>query len=208
VTEIRGAPSIPAIVEFMDTWERMRGIFLGDGDDSFTWKVAASGVYSASSAYNAFFLGRTRSLAAKELWSAGAPLLHKLHMWFAMKGRLWTADRLARRGMEHPPECPLCCQEPETAAHITIQCSYARQIWYMMLLPRRLHRFTPSPTGSIDIWWSNISDAVPRKDRKELNTLVILIARCLWLERNSRVFEKFASMPSEVCRKIRAEFDQ
>jgi hypothetical protein len=62
VTEIRGAPSIPAIVEFMDTWERMRGIFLGDGDDSFTWKVAASGVYSASSAYNAFFLvGRAPS---------------------------------------------------------------------------------------------------------------------------------------------------
>jgi hypothetical protein len=77
-----------------------------------------------------------------------------------------------------------------------------------MLLPRRLHRFTPSPTDSIDIWWSNISDAVPRKDRKELNALVILIARCLWLERNSRVFEKFASMSSEVCRKIRAEFDQ
>jgi hypothetical protein len=110
VTEIRGAPSIPAIVEFMDTWERMRGIFLGDGDDSFTWKVAASGVYSESSAYNAFFLGRTRSLAAKELWSAGAPLLHKLHMWFAMKGRLWTANRLARRSMEHPPESPVCCQ--------------------------------------------------------------------------------------------------
>jgi hypothetical protein len=44
--------------------------------------------------------------------------------------------------------------------------------------------------------------------RKELNSLEILIARCLWLERNSRVFDKFTSMPSEVCCKIRAEFDQ
>ncbi|KAK1664356.1 hypothetical protein QYE76_052515 [Lolium multiflorum] len=198
VSAIRGAPLIPAIVEFMDTWERLRGINLGDGDDVVTWKLAASGEYSAKSAYNAFFVGRISAPAAKELSSSGAPLMHKLHMWFAVKGRLWTDDRLARRGLEHPSECPLCCQEPETAAHLTVQCSYARQIWYMFLLPRRLHKFTPSPTDNIDTWWSSISEAVPRKDRKELNSLVILTARCLWLERNSRVFDKFASMPLEA----------
>jgi hypothetical protein len=42
----------------------------------------------------------------------------------------------------------------------------------------------------------------------DVNSLVILIARFLWLERNSRVFDRLASMPSEVCRKIRVKFDQ
>jgi hypothetical protein len=55
-------------------------------------------VYSAKSAYAMFFLGRTVMPGAKELWSAGAPLKLKLHMWLVLKDRLWTTDRLA----QHP----------------------------------------------------------------------------------------------------------
>jgi hypothetical protein len=124
----------------MDTWELTRGLNLLDHDDAITWKMATSGVYSAKTTYNAFFVGRTRALAAAEL--------QDLHMWFAMKNRLCTADRLARRGMEHPSECPLCYQKRR------LQCSYTRQIWYMMLLPYRLHIFTPGSLASIEIWWS------------------------------------------------------
>jgi hypothetical protein len=69
-----------------------------------------------------------------------------------------------------------------------------------------LHRFTPVADSEITLWWSTLSDAVPRKRRKEINALVVLVTRCIWLERNSRVFDKFATMPMEVCRKIRAEF--
>jgi hypothetical protein len=36
------------------------------------------------------------------------------------------------------------------------------------------------------VWWSNLSDDVPRKHRKELNALVVPVARCLWFERNRR----------------------
>lgn len=108
-----------------------------------------------------------------------------------MRNRLWTADRLARRSMQHPAACPLCCQEPETADHLTLQCSFSRQVWFSLLLPRRLHRFTPAADAMIAEWWSVLSAAVPKKYRKELNSLVILVVRCLWLERNNRVFDKF-----------------
>ena len=160
----------------------------------------------SSLAYNAFFLGRTREPCAKELWSAGAPLQHKLHMWFVLKNRLWTADRLQRRGLQHPAVCPLCCQEAETASHLTVQCSFAREVWYGVLLPYRLHRFTPSRTSELALWWPTLTAAVPKKRKKEINSLVILVARCLWLERNSRVFDKFASMPWTVRGKISEEF--
>jgi hypothetical protein len=73
----------------------------------------------------------------------------------------------------------------------------------MMLLPYRLHRYTPDASGVIDTWWSKLSDAVIKKDRKELNSMVIIVTRCLCLERNSRVFDKLATMPAEVCPRIR-----
>ena len=48
---------------------------------------------------------------------------------------------------------------------------------------------------------------MPRSRRKEVNSLIILVARSLWLERNNRVFGIVATMPWAVSRKIRVEFD-
>jgi hypothetical protein len=60
--------------------------------------------------------------------------------------------------------------------------------------------------AEITLWWSSLSESVPRNIRKEINALVLLVARSIWLERNNRVFEKFTTIPAEVCRKIREEF--
>jgi hypothetical protein len=207
VSGIHGALSVQAIVEFFELWDQTRSITLQNVDDTITWRGSANGAYCSKSAYQAFFQGKPKLTVAKLLWKAGAPLRYKLHMWFTIKDRLWTADRLERRGLDHPPECTLCCQEPETAEHITIQCSYAREIWYTILLKCRLHRFTPTASASIITWWTQICNAIPKRQKKEINALILLVARCLWLERNSRVFDKFATMPVEVCRKIWVEFD-
>jgi hypothetical protein len=82
IAQIRGAPSIPVIAEFVDIWSVLRDVRLGANEDQITWKLTDSGVYSAKSAYNAFFLGRVQDKAAPHLWAAGAPLIHKLHTWF------------------------------------------------------------------------------------------------------------------------------
>jgi hypothetical protein len=87
--------------------------------------------------------------------------------------------RLERRGLEHPEECPLCCQESETTSHLTLQCSFSRQVWYNILIQRRLHRFTPTAKSEIATWWSSLSEAVPKKHRKEVNALIILVARSM-----------------------------
>ena len=76
-----------------------------------------------------------------------------------------------------------------------------------MLLPYRLHRFTPDSQSSLSVWWTTVASATPHQLRKEINSLIILVARCLWLERNNRVFDKVAPMPWTVCGKIRDEFD-
>jgi hypothetical protein len=39
-----------------------------------------------------------------------------------------------------------------------------------------------------------------------MDTLIVLTARMMWLERNARVFDKATVMPMELVRKINAEF--
>jgi hypothetical protein len=80
---------VPAIIEFMDLWARLTGVTLTKGNrDSVKWRLTANSIYSAKSAYNLFFLGRSEVPGTKELWSSGAPLKHKLHMWLTLKDRL------------------------------------------------------------------------------------------------------------------------
>jgi hypothetical protein len=69
----------------------------------------------------------------------------------------------------------------ETIENIMVQCSFYREVWYHMLLPRRLHRFTPPAAAEIKTWWPRVSAAVTHKHRKELNGLIVLISRDLWL---------------------------
>jgi hypothetical protein len=104
---------------------------------------------------------------AKQLWAARAPLKHKMHLWLVLRNHLWPSDRLARRGLQHSPLCPLCCQEAETIEHLTIQCSYAREVWYHLLLARRLHRYTPLAHEEIPNWWRRLQEGTPGQERGE-----------------------------------------
>jgi hypothetical protein len=193
----------------MGLWATMREApALQDEPDCARWKLTESGQYSAKTAYQLFFLGRTEVPGMKELWSSGAPLKHKLHAWLALKDRLWTADRLEERGLPHPRHCPLCCQETETVEHLNMRCSFSREVWFRTLQPYNLHNQTPTADDELALWWPALSDAVPARHKKEINSLIVLVVRELWLERNARVFDWTATMPVELVRWIASEFEQ
>ena len=46
-----------------------------------------------------------------------------------IQNRNWTADRLKERGWPHDDACCLCHQQLETAAHLTLHCPYAKEVW-------------------------------------------------------------------------------
>jgi hypothetical protein len=46
-----------------------------------------------------------------------------------LNNKCWTAERLARRGLQHPSVCPLCDQEQETMQHLLISCIFSRDVW-------------------------------------------------------------------------------
>jgi hypothetical protein len=94
-------------------------------------------------------------------------------MWLVAQNRCWTADRLARRGMDHPEKCLLCDQE-ETLDHIMISCVFARQFWFNLLQQVHLQMLEPQPGVSFLEWWQEANERAPGLIRKGLNSLVIL----------------------------------
>jgi hypothetical protein len=52
------------------------------------------------------------------IWKTWAPPKTKFFMWLVAHRKVWTADRLQKRGMDHPERCPLCDQDQETLDHM------------------------------------------------------------------------------------------
>ena len=124
-----------------------------------------------------------------------------------MKNRLWTADRLQKRGLQHPSLCPLCSQEQETGVHLMVQCVFAHEVWFRTMQLVGMQGFAPAPDTDVAPWWTTLSAAIPKEKRKTLNSLVILTVRSIWLERNCRVFDRVASTATAVCSRIRHELE-
>jgi hypothetical protein len=58
IRDVTGALSVPALVEFLELVDTTQHVPLSpDVPDQVQWKLTASGVYSAESAYRAFFTG-------------------------------------------------------------------------------------------------------------------------------------------------------
>jgi hypothetical protein len=76
--------------------------------DHHIWTPSSSGTYSAKSAYGHFFVGAVNFEPADRIWRMWAPPKCKFFLWLAALNHCWTADRLARWGLEHPERCPLC----------------------------------------------------------------------------------------------------
>lgn len=70
--DLRGPISVPAIVEAMQLYTRLRDVQLSDAPDNFKWRLEPNGIFSAASAYDSFF-GRCLEPGAVDNWSSWAP---------------------------------------------------------------------------------------------------------------------------------------
>jgi hypothetical protein len=66
-------------------------------------------------------------------------------IWLVAQNRCWTADRLAKRGLNHPNKCPLCDQDAESINHLVASCVFARVFWYKLLRKFGMHFLAPQP---------------------------------------------------------------
>jgi hypothetical protein len=151
--------SLAHIHEYIRLWVLLSDIHLiEDIEDSIIWNLTPSGEYSTNSAYNAQFFGATQNNMNKMVW--WAPPKIKFFAWLAIWNRLWTLDRLERRGWDNCGLYPLCKQHKETEAHLFSHCRYARRLWRMIrywlgLTSVRTNEWTNDL--SLKSWWSRMS---------------------------------------------------
>jgi hypothetical protein len=121
ISDVNGAISVRVIAEFLELCEVLDAVELQPGiRDRHLWKFSASGEYTTSSAYKALFLGSVQFEPAERVWKSWAPGKCKFFIWLVEHNRCWTADRLIKRGLDRPEQCPLCDQEAETMNHLLV----------------------------------------------------------------------------------------
>uniref|UniRef100_A0A0A9D4A3 Reverse transcriptase zinc-binding domain-containing protein n=1 Tax=Arundo donax TaxID=35708 RepID=A0A0A9D4A3_ARUDO len=165
-------------------------VLLQETDDTHTWVHSTSGSYSSQSAYRCYFLGSISFEPWQRLWKTWVPLRCKFFLWLAIRNRCWTADRLGRRNLPHPAKCLLCDQEEETVQHLLVSCVFARQAWFSILTKVGLGSLTPQLDDQVfSEWWRRVLEGLPASIQKGLNSLIILVAWCIWKHRNACVFD-------------------
>ena len=166
------------IVQFVDLWVRLLGIQLQmDVDDDITWKFEANGEYSAGSAYRAQFLGSTSTVMNKTIWKVWAPPTVKFFSWLATQNRIWTADRLQKRGWENCGLCALCRRANETSGHLFFKCRFTLRIWRMVKAWLGLGALEMNRWGTernIKCWWTSMSKP-NTTNRKAMASLTMLV---------------------------------
>jgi hypothetical protein len=142
--------------------------------DHHHWTPASSGAYSSESAYDRFFTGSVEFEPAGRIWKSWAPPRCKFFLWLASLNRCWTADHLARRGLDHLLHCMFYDQEEETIQHILVGCVFSKEIWFRVLSMAGLQRCTPM-TGvqNFQEWWQAVERMVPKQVR--------VVSTCLYL---------------------------
>jgi hypothetical protein len=196
------------IGEFIELWALVNEINLDeDTKDDIKWKFTANGEYSAASAYSAQFEGMVNSLMMEAVWNSWAPPKCKLFAWLILQNRVWSADRLQKRGWPNYGNCQLCKRVPETAAHILFKCRYSLRIWNSIihwLGITSVNTATWANHDSVKEWWMSFIYSNGMR-RKSLVTLIMLVSWEILNERNARVFWNIAMLPNVVVEKIRGE---
>ncbi|TVU32861.1 hypothetical protein EJB05_24623, partial [Eragrostis curvula] len=202
-----GGLPVLAVWQCLQLWDILQGVTLSpDQSDTHIWIPESSGKFTTRSAYMRFFLGSTVFEPHKRLWRSWAPLKVKIFLWLAILNRCWTADRLARRGLQHPETCPLCDQEEENIQHILTTCVVAREVWFRAMSKVGLQSVMPRHNErSFRSWWRHALKRVPGQMKRGFNTLVMLVSWEIWKQRNRCVFDGARLDPLAILRHIEQE---
>jgi hypothetical protein len=182
------------IVDYLHLWNDLQEVVLQPRvSDRHFWWFASNGQYSAKLAYEGFFCGSVGFEPYERIWKTWAPVKCRFFTWLVAHNRCWTADRLARRGMDHPEHCPLCDHEEEVIDHLMLSCVFAREFWYKVLQKVQLQELAPQPgESSFMEWWQKANERAPEPSKNGLNSMIILGAWTLWKHQNRCVFDGIA----------------
>jgi hypothetical protein len=206
--DITGTIGVHEIGQYLQIWGMLQQITLDDEPDQIVWRWTEDGNYSAKSAYLASFQGSMACREWKLMWKSWAPPRVKLFNWLASLDRCWTADRLARRGLQHNPRCALCDQAMESMHHLIINCPFSRHVWHEVLAWARMTCAPPSTEPSLFDWWAEARTNTPAAMRKGLASLALLTPWMIWKHRNDCIFNNARPSVSNLINRVKDEATQ
>jgi hypothetical protein len=206
VRDITGALTATVLSEFVQLWTRLQDVQLRPLEsDRFVWRWSTDGQYSIRSVYRAYFVGWTAMAGAKELWHAVVPPKVKFFFWMVLHGRLWTADRRKRHGLQLDAACVLCDQLDETTDHLLCSCVFSCEVWSRLLHALAYPAVAHVQDSTLLDWWLLARARIPRALRRSFDSLVLLVSWLLWKERNRRTFDHRSMTAPELLRCISEE---
>jgi hypothetical protein len=128
----------------------------------------------------------------------------QIFMWLVEHNRCWTANKLARHGMEHPDHCPLCDQQPKNINHLLILHVFTRHIWFEREVGLQFV-LLPGQDSFEDDWWCQSSMQVPSQVRRGFNFLMTLGAWVNLKHRNQCQFQGASPSVAAVLQVAREE---
>ena len=162
-----------ALHEYLALWTWVAGIPLDQTrQDEVVWSWETNDIYTTRSAYTAKFWGREVDQMAEFTWKARAPLRCRSFAWLALQNRCWTSDRLARRGLDHQYNCPLCNHEEESIDHLFIRCVFTRQLWAVIFQAMDKPCWVPTMNDTLAGWCTTQNTNETHK--RVLNALRVL----------------------------------
>jgi hypothetical protein len=72
----------------------------------------------------------------------------------------------------------------------------------------RWQHLSPTGDGWFTSWWVIARKAIHKARHKAFDSLVLLVAQSLWLERNNQVFNFRSVLPSSLVYSIKLDCDQ
>ena len=210
ILDIKGALTVEVLAEYLQLWDLLEGVELqSEIEDTHIWSFSASGNFTTKSAYEALFIGSIHFEPWERIWKTWAPSKCKFFLWTVAHKKCWTADRLARKGLDHPASCPLCAQAGETIDHLLVTCVFNRQIWFTVLQDLGLETLAPQVVDmSFVEWWAAASSRVTGQNQKGLNSIITLVSWSLWNHRNRCVFDGISPNLAYVAASIKEEARQ
>ena len=189
--DIKKPITINLFMQILTIWEECNLVqLIPHEEDKWTWSWEAKGCFSTKSVYEAHYTTKIACALAPAIWGSWAPLRCKVATWLFLRGRVWTADRLARRGLPHNDKCTFCNTAEEDVQHLFIGCAISNIIWGKVLTWVNLQSLIPSTDSSLKLWWQQARSSLTGKKQRILDSIIMLTAWSLWTERNNRVFEK------------------
>jgi hypothetical protein len=177
-------------------WDNLRrevmGWHPGLEEDKVSWSLDASGTYTTNSVYLALTQGATVT-CFKDAWRTRVPPKIRVFLWQLIRGRLPSAEQVAKRHGPSDGRCALC-QEIEDCNHIFFSCPIAKLMWAGV---RELLHCDWNPAGPGE--FIAIAQGLYGPLRRLVWFTFAAMCWTLWNTRNKLVFEgKMIGNPADV----------